>query len=104
MGDPLDEHTHLWRLDTHKNVVFENAHWSPAMPTGLNTSHGYQPDAMVAFKYAGIWLGFANVFNAYYDTVDPITPGTANMVLTWSADARHWKHVAPAESFIHRIP
>ena len=42
---------------------FTTTGWSSPMPTGLNTSTFYQPDALVAFHYAdaGVWLGFANV-------------------------------------------
>eukprot|EP01051_Picozoa_sp_SAG22_P002388 SAG22_NODE_104_length_20159_cov_5.877517_27_plen_245_part_00 len=36
---------------------YERASWGPAMPTGLNTSHEYEPDALVVFKYHNIWLG-----------------------------------------------
>ena len=42
---------------------FTTTGWSSPMPTGLNSSTFYQPDALVAFHYApaGVWLGFANV-------------------------------------------
>ena len=32
------------------------------VPTGLNTAGDYQPDAMIAFRYEGVWIGFA-LFN-----------------------------------------
>jgi hypothetical protein len=90
---------------------FTSTTWSPPMPTGLNTSEYYQPDALVAFHYApaGVWLGFANVFN-------PSGPGKGGWrknghsgqapvgvvygVLAWSADARHWHYIAPEQSFV----
>lgn len=42
--------------------------WSPAAPTGLNTSSDYQPDGLVVWAYEGIYLGIGNVFN----TVDKV--------------------------------
>ena len=44
---------------------FTDTTWSSPMPTGLNSSTFYQPDALVAFFYApaNVWLGFANAFN-----------------------------------------
>ena len=133
-----------FRLDTHKNVVWDaatdkwvgylrctpsiqrvecwtessssdytTATWSDPVPTGLNTSTGnYQPDAMVVFKYEGVWLGFANVFNPEnyyngqgmppYDSVGSTPVGTVNGVLTWSPDARNWRYIQPTTSFIPR--
>ena len=44
--------------------------WSPATPTGLNTSHDYQPDGLVVWPYEGIYIGIGNVFN----TVDQNVP------------------------------
>ena len=71
-----------------------------------------QPDAMVAFRYEGVWIGFANVFNPtnYYDGQGPPPPGgsgatpvgTVNGVLTWSPDARHWHYIQPLTSFVPR--
>ena len=60
--------------------------WSPATPTGLNTSHDYQPDGLVVWPYEGIYIGIGNVFN----TVDTVAAsgaviGQVNMVLGWSA-------------------
>ena len=44
---------------------FTTTEWGVPQPTGLNSSEFYQPDALVPFHYAaaGVWLGFANVFN-----------------------------------------
>ena len=55
--------------------------WSPATPTGLNTSHDYQPDGLVVWPYEGIYIGIGNVFN----TVDTVAAsgaviGQVNMV------------------------
>eukprot|EP01052_Picozoa_sp_SAG31_P037923 SAG31_NODE_4976_length_2823_cov_1.737885_3_plen_164_part_00 len=68
--------------------------------------------AMVVFKYEGVWLGFANVFNpeSYYngqgmppyDSVGATPVGTVNTVLTWSPDARNWRYIQPTTSFIPR--
>ena len=60
--------------------------WSPATPTGLNTSHDYQPDGLVVWPYEGIYIGIGNVFN----TADTVAAsgaiiGQVNMVLGWSA-------------------
>ena len=60
--------------------------WSPATPTGLNTSHDYQPDGLVVWPYEGIYIGIGNVFN----TADQVAAsgaviGQVNMVLGWSA-------------------
>ena len=60
--------------------------WSPATPTGLNTSSDYQPDGLVVWPYEGIYIGIGNVFN----TVDTVAAsgaviGQVNMVLGWSA-------------------
>ena len=75
--------------------------WSPATPTGLNTSHDYQPDGLVVWPYEGIYIGIGNVFN----TVDQVAAsgaviGQVNMVLGWSADGRRWKWLRPNDSII----
>eukprot|EP01045_Picozoa_sp_COSAG04_P015818 COSAG04_NODE_1278_length_7428_cov_25.792332_8_plen_142_part_00 len=55
--------------------------WSPATPTGLNTSHDYQPDGLVVWPYEGIYIGIGNVFNTA-DTVaaSGAVIGQVNMV------------------------
>ena len=55
--------------------------WSPATPTGLNTSSDYQPDGLVVWPYEGIYIGIGNVFN----TADQVAAsgaviGQVNMV------------------------
>eukprot|EP01047_Picozoa_sp_COSAG01_P129558 COSAG01_NODE_59027_length_302_cov_1.270936_1_plen_53_part_10 len=37
--------------------------WGEIVPTGLNTSEFYQPDALVSFAYEGIYLGFSNIIS-----------------------------------------
>jgi hypothetical protein len=86
--------------------------WTDPRPTGLNTTGNYQPDALVAFRYEGVWLGFANVFNptAYYSgrgapTAGMWNPGAAPPgqvfgVLAVSHDARTWEYIHPDTSFI----
>eukprot|EP01051_Picozoa_sp_SAG22_P013931 SAG22_NODE_1622_length_3962_cov_25.479420_2_plen_517_part_00 len=77
--------------------------WGAATPTGLNTSSlTYQPDALVAWEYAGVFIGIANVFNPSWETDAVTPPGTANAVLAWSADGRQWEYLLPTESLIPR--
>ncbi len=53
---------------------FTTTAWSPPMPTGLNSSTFFQPDALVAFHYAsaGVWLGFANVCAYIFSLLEDI--------------------------------
>ena len=80
------------------------ARWSLFEPTGLNSSNDYQPDALVVFRYAGIFLGLVNLFNPFLDHTDPAPPGTVNAELAWSPDGRSWKYVKPGQSFVPRAP
>lgn len=84
---------------------YADANWSQFEPSGLNSSNDYQPDALVVFRYAGIYLGFANIFNPFLHTgARPGLPGTVNMELCWSTDARRWRYVAPGRSFVPHVP
>ncbi len=87
---------------------YSMTNWSVFMPTGLNSSNNAQPDALTVFRYAGIYLGFANVFNPFLGTgaSDPSAPlpGTVNMELAWSADARRWRYAVPGQSFVPHVP
>jgi hypothetical protein len=84
------------------------ANWTLPIPTGLNTSYGYQPDSHVAFRYGNIWLAFTNTFNpsqlGNVSQCDALAPGRSNMVLAWSVDGRKWESIEPNESFIHYFP
>lgn len=96
--------THGLRIQCYiesESADYKNTSWGVATPTELNTTDTYQPDALVAFPYAGIWLGFANVFNPTH-SAGPTAPNTVNMVLTWSSDAREWKYIKPDQSFVPR--
>ena len=42
---------------------FATTRWTTPRPTGLNTTGAFQPDALVVFRYEGVWIGFANVFS-----------------------------------------
>ena len=90
---------------------FTTTSWSTPRPTGLNTTEFFQPDALVPFHYtpAGVWLGFANVFNPSgpgksswrkNGQAGQAPVGTVYGVLAWSVDARHWHYIAPEQSFI----
>ena len=77
--------------------------WSPASPTGLNSSSDYQPDGLVVWEYEGIFLGIGNVLNGLLDTTvarSGLLPGNVNMVLAWSADGRRWRWIEPNESLV----
>jgi len=74
--------------------------WSTSMPTGLNSSAQYQPDGLLVFPYEGIYIGIGNVFNPTQEDGPAASIGQVNMVLGWSADARHWKWLRPVDSFI----
>lgn len=75
--------------------------WSPATPTGLNSSADYQPDGLVVWPYAGIYLGIGNIFNPTQNVaVEGAAIGQVNGVLGWSADGRRWKWIRPHDSFI----
>ena len=89
---------------------FTSTDWGTPIPTGLNTStEFYQPDALVAFRYGNVWLGFANVFNPSGPSKGRFKaqglPGQAPVgqvdgILAWSPDARHWHYIAPETSFV----
>jgi hypothetical protein len=94
-----------------KTENFTSTGWGAPMPTGLNSSTFFQPDALVAFHYApaGVWLGWANVFNpsgpgkgAWRRDGQPgqAPVGQVYGVLAWSPDARHWHYISPEQSFV----
>eukprot|EP01052_Picozoa_sp_SAG31_P015098 SAG31_NODE_960_length_10753_cov_7.843064_7_plen_437_part_00 len=76
--------------------------WGPMLPTLLNTSMGYQPDALVSFAYEGIFLGFANVIA--FENVSTLNgvsqAGTVNAELVYSIDGQRWEYLMPGKSFI----
>merc|ERR1719231_1758865 len=74
--------------------------WSPATPTGLNSSAQYQPDGLVVFPYEGIYIGIGNVFNPFQQPGPAAPIWQVNMVLAWSPDGRRWKWVRPTDSLI----
>merc|ERR1711870_184954 len=93
-------------MDGYTHTLTEDymGKWSPAYPTGLNTSKYYQPDGLVVFPYEGIYLGIGNVFNPGNHWLQqdermqdpppsggPAIVGQVNMVLAWSPDGRTWK-------------
>lgn len=107
-NDPSD-HTRVQCWTESLTADYATTSWTTARPTGLNSSGDFQPDALVAFRYEGIWLGFANVFNPinYYPGHGDPGPapsaapaGQVYGVLAWSPDARHWEYIAPDQSFI----
>jgi hypothetical protein len=111
---------------SHSNTADFMGDWSPATPTGLNTSTDCnrpaapalvqsmvytlnladfvcadQPDGLVVFPYEGIYLGIGNVFNTAKKTAaSGAVVGQVNMVLGWSADGRRWKWLKPNDSII----
>lgn len=75
--------------------------WSPAEPTGLNTTQDYQPDGLVVWPYEGIYLGIGNIFNPGTSTAKSgAVVGQVNMVLGWSADGQRWKWLVPNDSIV----
>ena len=67
---------------SHSNTEDFMGDWSPATPTGLNTSTDYQPDGLVVFPYEGIYIGIGNVFNtAKVTAASGAVVGQVNMVL-----------------------
>jgi hypothetical protein len=74
--------------------------WSPATPTGLNSTKDYQPDGLVVWPYEGIYIGVGNVFNPTQEDGPAAPKGRVNMVLGWSADGRRWKWLVPNDSII----
>jgi hypothetical protein len=105
--------TQNWQLGREPNRVqcytessgadYFTANWSLPRPTGLNTSFAYQPDSHVAFRYADVWLAFTNTFNPSQQ-FGALPPGQSNMVLSFSADGRHWESIEPNDSFIQLAP
>jgi hypothetical protein len=99
-GQPgADDGTLRVQSYTHSLTEDFMGEWSTTMPTGLNSSAGYQPDGLLVFPYEGIFIGIGNVFNPSQDAV-PVPIGQVNMVLAWSADGRHWNWIRPTESFV----
>ena len=84
---------------THSLTADFMGDWSPTMPTGLNSSKDYQPDGLVVWPYAGIFLGLGNVFNPTQSN-GTLPVGQVNAVLGWSADGRRWKWLRPNDSLI----
>jgi hypothetical protein len=83
--------------------------WGTLVPTGLNASEWYQPDALVSFEYQGIYLGFANVIS--FNTTVPAQReqgggdnpgGTVTSELVFSTDAKRWVYLKPGQSFVPR--
>lgn len=52
---------------THSLTADYMGEWADAIPTGLNSSSHYQPDGLVVWPYAGIYLGIGNVFNPFQE-------------------------------------
>jgi hypothetical protein len=91
------------RIQSYSHSLTEEfmGDWSPATPTGLNTSVDYQPDGLVVWPYEGIYIGIGNVFNtAQRVAANGAVIGQVNMVLGWSADGRRWKWIKPNDSII----
>lgn len=62
-----------------------------------------QPDALVAFRYCGVFLGFANMLvlsGNRTENIDHERGGTVNAELVFSPDGRHWSYLKPGHSFI----
>ena len=85
--------------------------WGTIVPTGLNASEWYQPDALVSFEYHGVYLGFANVISL--NTTVPgqhqqgrgdNPGGTVTSELVFSTDARRWRYLKPGQSFVCHFP
>eukprot|EP00035_Acanthoeca_spectabilis_P032284 m.18167 g.18167 ORF g.18167 m.18167 type:complete len:543 (+) comp5277_c0_seq1:92-1720(+) len=85
---------------THSLTADYMGEWADAIPTGLNSSSHYQPDGLVVWPYAGIYLGIGNVFNPFQEAGPQAAIGQVNMVLGWSADGRQWKWIKPDSSFV----
>ena len=100
-------HTRVQCYTESSGAEYATTNWSVFVPSGLNSSNNAQPDALTVFRYAGIYLGFANVFNPFLDTASdhaaPL-PGNVNMELAWSTDARRWRYAAPGQSFVPHAP
>lgn len=82
--------------------------WNTVLPTGLNASEWYQPDALVSFEYEGIYLGFSNVISFNTTLPEQLQQtggnpgGTVTSELVFSTDAKHWQYLKPGHSFIPR--
>jgi hypothetical protein len=84
--------------------------WGTIVPTGLNSSEWYQPDALVSFEYEGVYLGFANVVS--FNTTLPEQRrqsggnpgGTVTSELAFSTDGKRWRYLKPGQSFVPRGP
>ena len=62
-----------------------------------------QPDALVSFRYEGIFLGFANMLvlsSNRSQNIGHAQGGTVNAELVFSTDGRHWQYLKPGHSFI----
>jgi hypothetical protein len=95
---PTEEHLRIQSY-THSLTDDFMGDYSPATPTGLNSSDDYQPDGLVVWPYEGIYLGIGNVFNPAQKP-GAVAIGQVNMVLGWSPDARRWKWLVPGDSII----
>jgi len=65
------------------------------VPTGMNASEYYQPDALVSFEYEGIYLAFANIISFNTTTAEQHQQGggdnpggTVTSELVFSTDHR----------------
>eukprot|EP01046_Picozoa_sp_COSAG06_P012349 COSAG06_NODE_723_length_12799_cov_3.060157_6_plen_115_part_00 len=79
------------------------------VPTGMNASEYYQPDALVSFEYEGIYLAFANIISFNTTTAEQHQQGggdnpggTVASELVFSPDAKHWRYLVPGQSFVPR--
>merc|ERR1712070_628505 len=90
------------RIQSYTHSLTEDfmGDWAAATPTGLNSSSDYQPDGLVVWPYAGIYIGVGNVFNPTQEDGAAAVKGQVNMVLGWSADGRRWKWLVPNDSII----
>merc|ERR1712070_404906 len=90
------------RIQSYTHSLTEDfmGDWAAATPTGLNSSSDYQPDGLVVWPYAGIYIGVGNVFNPTQEDGAAAVKGQVNMVLGWSADGRRWKWLVPNDSLI----
>ena len=74
--------------------------WGTIVPTGMNASEWYQPDALVSFEYEGIYLAFSNIISFNTTTREQHQQGsgdnpggTVTSELVFSTDAKHWRYL-----------
>lgn len=90
--------TRLWRdgqriVGRTESTDFQN--WTRAAEV-LRGDMDHQPYALIAFPYAGLYLGLVMIFHQQQDTVD--------CELSWSVDTLHWERICPGTPLIPRGP